>query len=78
MTRNELLEEKEALQKAKINILEGGQEFQTRDGRVKMASLETISAQLAEVNAMLAQMDAVNGATTDTVKLRFVGVGEWE
>lgn len=75
MDREELLKQKEALETARMNILEGGQEFQTRDGRVKMASLETIAAQLADVNYMLTQIDAVNGGMTDTVKLKFGGIG---
>lgn len=75
MTREELIKEKEALENARMNILEGGQEFQTRDGRVKMASLETIMERLAEVNSQVAQMDAVSGGLTDTVKFKFGGMG---
>lgn len=75
MTREELIQEKEALESARMNILEGGQEFQTRDGRVKMASLETIMSRLAEVNAQISQIDVVNGGMTDTVKLKFGGMG---
>lgn len=75
MNREDLLKEKEALENARMNILEGGQEFQTRDGRVKMASLETIMSRLAEVQSALNQMDAVDGGMTDTVKLRFGGMG---
>lgn len=75
MNREDLLKEKEALENARMNILEGGQEFQTRDGRVKMASLETITSRLAEVQSALNQMDAVDGGMTDTVKLRFGGMG---
>ena len=74
MNREELQKEKEALETARMNILEGGQEFQTRDGRVKMASLETIMQRLAEVNSALNQIDSVNGMT-DTVRLKFGGRG---
>ena len=74
MNREELQKEKEALETARMNILEGGQEFQTRDGRVKMASLETIMQRLAEVNSALSQSDSANGMT-DTVRLKFGGMG---
>lgn len=74
MNREELQKEKEALETARMNILEGGQEFQTRDGRVKMASLETIMQRLAEVNSALNQIDSENGMT-DTVRLKFGGMG---
>nr|DAW60808.1 MAG TPA: hypothetical protein [Caudoviricetes sp.] len=74
MNREELQKEKEALETARMNILEGGQEFQTRDGRVKMASLETIMQRLSEVNSALNQIDSVNGMT-DTVRLKFGGMG---
>ena len=74
MNREELQKEKEALETARMNILEGGQEFQTRDGRVKMASLETIMQRLAEVNSALNQIDSVNGMA-DSVRLKFGGIG---
>ena len=74
MNREELQKEKEALETARMNILEGGQEFQTRDGRVKMASLETIMQRLSEVNSALNQIDSVNGMT-DAVRLKFGGMG---
>ncbi len=75
MTKEELLIEKEALEKARLNILEGGQEFQTRDGRVKQAQLETIMNRLANIQSELSQFDNAYGGMTDTVRLKFGGMG---
>lgn len=75
MTKEELLIEKEALEKARLNILEGGQEFQTRDGRVKQAQLETIMNRLSNIQSELSQFDNSYGGMTDTVRLKFGGMG---
>lgn len=75
MTREELEIEKAELLAAKKNILEGGQEFQTRDGRVKQASLDTIMNRLASIQSELSQFEEVYGGMTDTVRLKFGGMG---
>ncbi len=75
MTREELENEKAELLAAKKNILEGGQEFQTRDGRVKQASLDTIMNRLASIQSELSQFEEVYGSMTDTVRLKFGGMG---
>lgn len=75
MTREELENEKAKLLAVKKNILEGGQEFQTRDGRVKQASLDTIMNRLASIQYELSQFEEVYGGMTDTVRLKFGGMG---
>lgn len=75
MTREELKNEEAKLLAVKQNILEGGQEFQTRDGRVKQASLDTIMNRLASIQSELSQFEEAYGGMTDTVRLKFGGMG---
>lgn len=58
----ELLARKEKLQNAIDNVLEAGQEFQTRTGRVKMANLQTMQQQLANLESEIADLQG-NGYT---------------
>ena len=51
----DLRKEKEQLEQAYQNILEAGQEFQTRDGRVKQANLKEVMARLNAVKAEITQ-----------------------
>lgn len=57
-----LLERRQKLQDAIDNVLEAGQEFQTRTGRVKMANLQTLQQQLASLDSEIAEFQS-NGYT---------------
>ena len=70
----ELRKEKEQLEQAYQNILEAGQEFQTRDGRVKQASLKEVMTRLNAVKAEIAEYEYETGGRTDTVLLKFNGM----
>lgn len=72
--REDLRKEKEQLEQAYQNILEAGQEFQTRDGRVKQANLKEVMARLNAVKAEIAQYEYETGGRTDTVFLKFNGM----
>lgn len=57
MTQLEMLESRRAkIQEAIDNVLEAGQEFQTRNGRVKQASLDVLQKQLATVESDIASL----------------------
>ncbi len=71
MTKDELLAQKAAIQTAITNILEGGQEFQTRNARVKMPALENLQSQLSEIDSELSSMGA--GTNSTTVLLKYGG-----
>lgn len=64
MTKEELLKRKESIEQAIQNVLEAGEEFQTRNGRVKQASLSSLQAQLASIETQLSQYNG-NVATTE-------------
>ena len=71
MTRLEELKEERADIKQSIkDILEGGQEFQTRNGRVKQVSLRTLYNRLAIVDA---QINELTGDYTDVEHYVFGG-----
>lgn len=70
----DLRKEKEQLEQAYKNILEAGQEFQTRDGRVKQANLKEVMARLNAVKAEITQYEYETGGRTDTVFLKFNGM----
>ena len=72
--REDLRKEKEQLEQAYQNILEAGQEFQTRGGRVKQANLKEVMARLNAVKAEIAQYEYETGGRTDTVFLKFNGM----
>ena len=57
MTKEELLQQKTDLEAAIKNVLEAGEEFQTRNGRVKQASLSSLRAQLSAVESQLSMYD---------------------
>jgi hypothetical protein len=69
-TKEELTARKTALETAIKNVLEGGQEFQTRNARVKQVPLEILEEQLAEVESAL---DTYNGTNATTVLLKYGG-----
>lgn len=71
MTKQELLDRKAALETAITNVLEGGEEFQTRNARVKQVPLATLEKQLAAVESALAEYD--NGGRATTVLLQYGG-----
>lgn len=70
----ELETEKANLEAAYQNILEAGQEFQTRDGRVKQASLSTIMERLNTVRQEIAALKADGTGMTDTVLMKWGGM----
>ena len=65
MTKEELLKRKESIEQAIQNVLEAGEEFQTRNGRVKQASLSSLQAQLSSIETQLAQYGDTTMATTE-------------
>lgn len=73
MTKKELLEIKSQLQEAMKNVLEGGEEFQTRNARVKQTSYETLAAQLKDVENQLAELDEAEGGRAMVTHLKFGG-----
>ncbi len=72
---DELQEELKLLRTTYKNILEGGQEFQTRAGRVKQANLSDVKAQINAVMAEIAEINSNANGTTDTIRLKWGGVG---
>lgn len=66
-----LLERKQKIQESIDNVLEAGQEFQTRNGRVKQADLGTLQKQLAQVETDIAMIS--NNTYTDTEILQYRG-----
>lgn len=66
-----LLERKQKIQESIDNVLEAGQEFQTRNGRVKQANLDTLQRQLAQIESEIA--DISQNTYTDTEILRYRG-----
>ena len=71
----ELQDELKILTTTYKNILEGGQEFQTRDGRVKQANLSDVKAQINAVRAEIAELTSASNGMTDTIRLKWGGVG---
>lgn len=69
--KEELTKQKEALQQAITNILEAGQEFQTRNGRVRQADLAQLQKQLALVESQLAELNG--GGRSMTTRLVYGG-----
>lgn len=72
---DELQEELTLLRTTYKNILEGGQEFQTRAGRVKQANLSDVKAQINAVQAEIAELSSTSGGNTDTIRYKWGGVG---
>lgn len=66
-----LKERRAKIEEAINNVLEAGQEFQTRNGRVKQANLQTLQQQLATIESEIATLE--NSDYTDTEKLIFRG-----
>ena len=70
MNLEALTAEREKVQAAIDNILEAGQEFQTRDGRVKFANLSKLYDRLAYLDNAIA---AAQGTNCNTAYLKFGG-----
>lgn len=71
-TKEELLQELDQLNATIKNIMEGGQEFDTRDGRVKFPALRELYARRAEVQNALAVMEC-GSSGANTVLIKFGG-----
>ena len=61
----ELKERRNKLQEAIDNVLEAGQEFQTRTGRVKQANLDTLQRQLAQIENEIASIEGTDYTDTE-------------
>lgn len=70
MTLEALIAEREKVQAAIDNILEAGQEYQTRSSRVKFANLNDLYNQRAYLDSAIA---AAQGNNSDVVHLQFGG-----
>ena len=70
MTLEELKAERANVQTAINNILEAGQEFQTRTSRVKFANLDKLYARLSQLDNAIA---VAEGVTVNTVLLKYEG-----
>lgn len=66
MDLTEKEEELEFLNQAIAKVLQGGQEIQTRNGRVKLPDLNTLYAQRNVVIAELNNMQGIDGDTFGT------------
>ena len=64
MTLADLMAEREKVQKAINNILEAGQEYQTRSGRVKFANLDKLYDRLAYLDNAIAAAEGNGGCNT--------------
>jgi hypothetical protein len=71
VTLESLKAEREKVQTAIDNILEAGQEFQTRDGRVKFANLSKLYDRLSYLDNAIAAAEGNSGY--NTVHLKFGG-----
>lgn len=70
MTLESLIAEREKVQEAINNILEAGQEYQTRSGRVKFANLDKLYERLAYLDNAIA---AAGGSKCNVAYLEFRG-----
>ena len=70
-TLEDLKGRRKKIQEAIDNVLEGGQEIQTRTGRVKMVNFQSLQQQLASVEAEISDREC-NGYT-DTECMVFRG-----
>ncbi len=61
MTLESLKAEREKVQEAINNILEAGQEYQTRSGRVKFANLDKLYERLGYLDNAIAAAQGNNG-----------------
>lgn len=81
--RQELLARREKIVAAMDNILEGGQEFQTRTGRVKQVNYELLKKELNDIDTELAFLDDGSGnnggnAMDEMLRIRVKGGGRHE
>lgn len=58
----DLKEQERQYKEAIANILEGGQEIQTRTGRIKLGNLSVLRQQLTEIQNQIAELQG-NGYT---------------
>ena len=70
MTIEELKAERDDVKTAIKNILEAGQEFQTRTGRVKFANLDKLYARLQQLEDAIL---AAEGKSVNTIYQQFRG-----
>lgn len=68
MTLESLIAEREKVQEAINNILEAGQEYQTRSGRVKFANLDKLYERLAYLDNAIATAEGNNGSNVAYLK----------
>lgn len=61
MTLEDLKAERSKVQEAINNILEAGQEYQTRSGRVKFANLDKLYDRLAYLDSAIAAAEGNGG-----------------
>ena len=71
MTKTQLEERRAKVQAAIDNVLDAGQEFQTRNGRVKQASLDSLRNELAAIDTQLSAYD--DSGMTHTTLLVYGG-----
>lgn len=76
--KEELLARKQKIQSALDDILEGGQEFQTRTGRVKMVSYDSLKRELNEIETELAFMGEGGNAMDELLCVQARGGGKRE
>ncbi len=60
MNLEDLIAEREKVKEAITNILEAGQEYQTRSGRVKFANLDKLYARLSHLETAIAAAQGNN------------------
>lgn len=70
MTLESLKAEREKVQEAINNILEAGQEYQTRSGRVKFAALDKLYERLAYLDNAIAAAEGNNGSNVAYLEFR--------
>lgn len=65
MTLESLIAEREKVQEAINNILEAGQEYQTRSGRVKFANLDKLYDRLGYLDNAIAAAQGNSGCNVE-------------
>lgn len=69
-TLEDLKERRKKIQEAIDNTLEGGQEIQTRTGRVKMVSFQSLQQQLASVETAISDRECNDYTDTECFVFR--------
>ena len=70
MTLDDLVAERTKVQEAINNILEAGQEYQTRSGRVKFANLDKLYDRLAYLDNAIASAEGNGGCNVAYLEFR--------